>query len=95
MLRPLYKPTSTQQFFVEMPRGFAQPWKVLKLRKSLYGLKQSPRNHFKNLSNKLKTLRVPSFGGCVPNIHPFTVILGGDDTLFLIAVGRSPLERGF
>jgi hypothetical protein len=42
--------------FVEMPRGFAQPGKVLKLKKSLYGLNQSPRNHFTNLSNKLKTL---------------------------------------
>jgi hypothetical protein len=42
--------------FVEMPRGFAQDKKVLKLKKSLYGLKQSPRNHFKNLSAKLATL---------------------------------------
>jgi hypothetical protein len=42
--------------YVEMPRGFAQQGKVLKLKKSLYGLKQSPRNHFNNLSAKLKAL---------------------------------------
>jgi hypothetical protein len=42
--------------YVEMPKGFTQDGKVLKLNKSLYGLKQSPRNHFKNLSSKLTTL---------------------------------------
>ena len=42
--------------YVEMPRGFAQPGKVLKLKKSLYGLKQSPRNYFKHLSSKLTQL---------------------------------------
>jgi hypothetical protein len=43
-----------------MPRGFAQPGKVLKLKKLLFGLKQSPRNHFHNLSAKLKTLGLSS-----------------------------------
>jgi hypothetical protein len=37
--------------YIEMPKGFAQPGMVLKLEKSLYGLKQSPRNHFNNLSS--------------------------------------------
>ena len=32
--------------YIEMPRGFKRPGKVLKLKKSLYGLKQSPRNVF-------------------------------------------------
>jgi hypothetical protein len=41
---------------IEMPKGFVQPGMVLKLKKSRYGLKQSPRNHFNNLSSKLKTL---------------------------------------
>ncbi len=40
--------------FVEMPRGFPAPGKVLKLKKSLYGLKQSPRNFFLHLKNKLE-----------------------------------------
>ena len=37
-----------------MPRGFSQPGKVLKLKRSLYGLKQSPRNFFQHLKSKLK-----------------------------------------
>jgi hypothetical protein len=32
--------------YIDMPRGFAEHGKVLKLKKSLYGLKQSPRNFF-------------------------------------------------
>ncbi|KAG7343789.1 reverse transcriptase RNA-dependent DNA polymerase [Nitzschia inconspicua] len=42
--------------YVEMPRGFSQKGKVLKLKKSLYGLKQSPRNYFNHLSSKLNQL---------------------------------------
>jgi hypothetical protein len=42
--------------YVEMPRGFQQPGMVLKLNKSLYGLKNSPRCWFKHLSSKLKGL---------------------------------------
>jgi Reverse transcriptase (RNA-dependent DNA polymerase) len=49
------------EVYVEMPRGFAQPGKVLRLKKSLYGLKQSPRNHFQNLSSKLQAL---GFSSC-------------------------------
>jgi hypothetical protein len=44
------------EVFVEMPRGFSEPGKVLKLKKSLYGLKQSPRNHYQNLRSKLEDL---------------------------------------
>jgi hypothetical protein len=44
------------EVYVEMPRGFSQPGKVLKLKKSLYGLKQSPRNHYQNLKLKLEDL---------------------------------------
>jgi hypothetical protein len=32
--------------YVEMPQGFAEHGQVLKLKRSLYGLKQSPRNFF-------------------------------------------------
>jgi hypothetical protein len=42
--------------YVEMPRGFAQPGKVLKLRKSLYGLTQSSRNFFQHLQSKLHAI---------------------------------------
>jgi hypothetical protein len=39
---------------VEVPRGFPSPGNVLKLNKSLYGLKQSPRNFFNYLKTKLE-----------------------------------------
>jgi Reverse transcriptase (RNA-dependent DNA polymerase) len=40
--------------YLEMPRGFSQPGKVLKLKRSLYGLRQSPRNFFQHLKSKLE-----------------------------------------
>ena len=43
-----------QGVYIEMPRGFKVPGKVLKLKKSLYGLKQSPRNFFMHLKANLE-----------------------------------------
>jgi hypothetical protein len=40
--------------YVDMPRGFSKPGKVLKLRKALYGLKNSPRCFFLHLKDVLK-----------------------------------------
>ena len=37
-----------------MPQGFGQPGKVLKLKKSLYGAKDAPRNWFLHLKSKLE-----------------------------------------
>jgi hypothetical protein len=42
--------------YLHMPRGFYQPGKVLKLKRSLYGLRQSPRNFFKHLKAKLESI---------------------------------------
>jgi Reverse transcriptase (RNA-dependent DNA polymerase) len=42
--------------FVEMPKGFAEPGKVLKLKKSMYGLKQASRNFFQHLKGKLEKI---------------------------------------
>ena len=42
--------------YVEMPRGFAKPGKVLKLKKSLYGLQQSPHNFFHYHKSKLEAI---------------------------------------
>ena len=44
--------------YVEMPRGYKDQGKFLKLNKSLYGLKQNPRNFFLNPKSKLETLEV-------------------------------------
>lgn len=42
---------------VKMPRGFSELRRVLKLKKSLYGLnKQSPRNFFQLLKGKLESV---------------------------------------
>ena len=42
--------------YVEMPKGFGERGKVLKLNKSLYGLKQSPRNFFQHLKLNLEAI---------------------------------------
>jgi len=45
-----------EEVFVEMPRGFHQPGKVLQLKRSLYGLKQALRNFFEHFRGKLLRL---------------------------------------
>ena len=45
-----------EDVYVEMPRGFKQSGQVLKLKRSLYGLRQSPRNFFLHLKTKLEKL---------------------------------------
>jgi hypothetical protein len=42
--------------YIEMPRGFGEEGKFLKLKKSLYELKQSRRNFFLHLNGKLEKL---------------------------------------
>ena len=42
--------------FIEMPRGFREEGKVLKLQRSLYGLKQSARNFFNLLKDNLEAI---------------------------------------
>jgi Reverse transcriptase (RNA-dependent DNA polymerase) len=44
------------EVYCHMPRGFEQPGKVLRLKRSLYGLKQSPKNFFDHLKRKLLAL---------------------------------------
>ena len=46
--------TINDTVFVDIPRGFKQPGKVLKLKRSLYGLRQIPRNFFLHLKGKLE-----------------------------------------
>ena len=42
--------------YMEMPRGFSTPGKVWHLKKSIYGLKQSPRNYYLHMKEKLSKL---------------------------------------
>ena len=46
----------TDEVYVEMPQGFREPGKVLKLKRSLYGLKQSPHNFYKHLKGQLESV---------------------------------------
>jgi hypothetical protein len=41
-----------EQVFVKMPKGFKQQGKVLKLKRALYGLRQSPWTWFEHLKGK-------------------------------------------
>ena len=43
-----------ENIFVEMPTGFKKPGKVLKLKKTLYGLRQSPRSFWKYLTKAME-----------------------------------------
>ena len=45
-----------EEVYCEMPRGFRKAGKVLKLKRSLYGLRQSPKNFFEHLKGKLLSL---------------------------------------
>ena len=40
--------------FVEIPRGFKEAGFVYKLKKSVYGLRQSPENFFDYISEQLQ-----------------------------------------
>ena len=44
------------EVYIDMPKMFSVPGKVWKLRKSIYGLKQSPRNYFLHMKQKLEKL---------------------------------------
>ena len=70
--------------FVEMPRGFQQSGKVLRLKKSLYGLKQSPRNFFKHLQSKLESTGFVSstIDPCLFVSEKVICLVYVDDTLF-------------
>ncbi|CAJ1960823.1 unnamed protein product [Cylindrotheca closterium] len=48
-------PIGDKEVFCEMPTGFAKEGKILKLNKSLYGLKQSPVNFFNFIKGKENT----------------------------------------
>jgi len=68
-----------------MPRGFSEPSKVLKLKHSLYGLKQSPRNFFQHLKGKLEGIGFESamdVDPCLFISDKVICLVYVDDTLF-------------
>ena len=52
----VHAPIGDKQVFVAMPRGFSEPGKVLQLKKSLYGLRQSPVNFYRYIRSKLEAI---------------------------------------
>jgi hypothetical protein len=71
--------------FLHMPRGFYQPGKVLKLKRSLYGLHQSPRNFFQHLKSKLESIgfEANDYGDpCLFLSDKVICLVYVDDTLF-------------
>jgi len=71
--------------FIEMPRGFREPGKVLKLKRSLYGLKQSPRNFFLHLKDKLEAcgfVQQQDVDACLFISEKVICLVYVDDTLF-------------
>ena len=71
--------------YIEMPRGFKQEGKVLKLKKSLYGLKQSPRNFFLHLKQKLESIGFKTneeVDPCLFVSDKVVCLVYVDDTLF-------------
>ena len=71
--------------YVDMPRGFAEPGKVLKLKRSLYGLRQSPRNFFLHLKGKLEGIGFESAQDVDPCLFISDKVIAlvyVDDTLF-------------
>jgi hypothetical protein len=77
--------------YIDMPRGFGQPGKVLRLKKSLYGLKQSPRNFFQHLKSQLESAGFTStteIDPCLFVSDKVICLVYVDDTLFF-----SPEEK--
>ena len=52
--------------YINMPSGFERKGKVLKLKKTLYGLCQSPRAFWKFMVEKMELCGMPQFFGTIP-----------------------------
>jgi hypothetical protein len=70
--------------YIQMPRGFAKQGYVLKLKKSLYGLKQSPRNFFLHLKGQLERVGLEQSNAdqCLFVNDKVICLVYVDDTLF-------------
>jgi hypothetical protein len=71
--------------FIEMPRGFKEPGKVLRFKRSLYGFKQSQHNFFAHLKEKLELIGFKSIvdiNPCLFVSDKVICLVYVDDTLF-------------
>ena len=80
--------------YVRMPRGYTKPGKVLKLNRSLYGLKQSPRNYFLYMKDKLEASGFiqSKHDACLFFTDKVICLVYVDDTLFF-AHNTSEIEE--
>ena len=74
-----------EDVYVQMPRNYQEPGKVLKLKRCLYGLKQSPRNFFLHLKAQLEAVGFesnPDVDPCLFVSDKVICLVYVDDTLF-------------
>ena len=73
-----------EKVYVEMPLGFRQRGKVLRLKKTLYGLRQSPRMFWKYLTNAMKAcgMEASGFDPCMFIGERVVAVAFVDDILF-------------
>lgn len=82
----------SEEVYVEMPRGFKESGKVLRLRRALYGLKQSPKTWFEYLRAKLVDecgFEQSPNDPCLFHTGTVICVVYVDDCLFF-----SPTEQG-
>jgi hypothetical protein len=70
--------------YLELLKGFKKPGKVLRLKKSSYGLRQSPRNWFLHLKEKFAQVGVnqSEYVACMCVSYGVMCTVYVDDTLF-------------
>jgi len=73
-----------ERVYVEMPLGFRKAGKVLKLKKTLYGLRQSPRAFWKYLTNAMEAvgMKVSKLDPCLFVGDRVPAVAFVDDILF-------------
>jgi hypothetical protein len=80
--------------YLELRKGFKKPGKVLRLKKSLDGLRQSPRNWFLHLKDKFEQvgLKQSEYDACLFVSDRMICIVYFDDTFFSLQ-DKSTLMR--
>ena len=92
-----------EKVYVEMPLGFRKKGKVLKLKKTLYGLRQSPREFWKYLTKAMNEvgMKTSQFDPCMFVDDRVIAVCFVDDILFwsvdakyIMALGVKLREQG-